>query len=130
MKSEMLRLTLLIERTHDQELASKISTCSDEYVKFCALAFLSKTDMEKLGIKDGDCIELSFMTSKVVVKAFSKEDIEEGLIIMPLSPWSMALIPPIVSSEGHPVYGRIKVTVKPALCTSLTSLISLISPEQ
>ncbi|RLE51290.1 MAG: hypothetical protein DRJ21_00465 [Candidatus Methanomethylicota archaeon] len=116
----MIRLTLIIERTHDQELAAKISTCNEEYVKSSAIAFLSKNDMEKLKIKDGDCIEVSFMTSRVLVRAYGKEGVNEGIIVMPLSPWSMNLIPLIISPEGFPIYGRITVTVKPVECTSIS----------
>lgn len=120
-----MRLTLLVMRTHDQVLASKISTCSDEFVKSSAIALLSTEDMEELGIRDGDCIELSFLDSKVVVKAYRREGLRRGYLIMPLSPWSMALLPPMLSRDGHPVYGRITVSVKPANC-DITPLDSLI----
>ncbi len=110
---------------HDQVLASKISTCSDEFEKASAVAYLAPEDMEELGIRDGDCIEISFLDSRVVVKAYKREGLSKGLLIMPFGPWSMALLPSMLSADGHQVYGRITVSVKPATCkvTSLESLL-------
>lgn len=121
----MINLKLLVFPLHDQELASKVSTCSKEYIESSAIALLSPSDMKKLDIEDGNCIELSFLGVKVVVKAFKLEKLKEGFIVLPISPWAMSLLPPIINSEGQPVYGRITVTVKPVNCppTSLDDLI-------
>lgn len=121
----MINLKLLVVPLHDEELASKAGTYSEEYAVASAKAFLSTNDMRKLGLNDGDCVEVSFLDSKVIVRAFEMEGLDDGFIILPMSPWAMAILPPILNSEGQPVYGRITVKVRPAKCppTSWNSLI-------
>lgn len=121
----MINLKLLVLPLHDQELAAQISTYSEEYIESSAIALLSSSDMKKLNLKNGDCIELSFLGVRVIVKAFELEKLGEGFIVLPLGPWAMSLLPPIVNSEGQPVYGRVTVMVKPVNCppTSIDNLV-------
>lgn len=115
-RESMISLKLLILPLHNQELTSRVSTCSEEYVESSAMALLSSSDMKKLNVKDGDCIELSFLGVKVIVRVFELEKLSEGFIVLPPGPWAMSLLPTIINSEGQPVYGRITVNVKPANC--------------
>lgn len=110
-----LQLTLIVARTHDQELTAKIGTATNEYKKAVAVAFLSKSDLNKLKIKSGENIEVSFMDSSIVIKAFESDEVREGMILMPLGPWAMAVLPSFTGQHGFPVYGRVIVTVKPSV---------------
>jgi formylmethanofuran dehydrogenase subunit D len=110
-----LQLTLIVARTHDQELTAKTGTVTDEYKKAAAAAFLSKSDLNRLGLKSGENIEVSFMGSSIVVKAFESDEVREGMILIPLGPWAMAVLPSFTGQHGFPVYGRVTVTVKPSV---------------
>lgn len=84
--------------------------------------------MAEIGVKDGDKVEVSSLFGSVVVKVKADDGLEDGVAVMPMSPWSMSLIPPFMGQEGFPIYGRTIVSIKPA-SRSITELQELLNRE-
>lgn len=104
---------LIIARTHDSELTSKMSSLSEEYANSVAVVFIPKSSMAEIGVKDGDSVEVSSLFGSVVVRVRIDEGLEGDVAVMPMGPWSMSLIPPFMGQEGFPIYGRVMVSIKP-----------------
>ncbi len=116
---------LLVARVHGAEVVSRICTACREYEDAVALALISKVDAERLGLKDGDLVEVSSITSVVTVKVKVSDEVREGQVLMPQSPWSMSLIPSSWASRPYPRLSGLKVTVKRSSgeATSLDKLL-------
>jgi len=119
---------LIIARTHNSELMSKIGSLNNDYANSVAVVFISKSSMAEIGVKDGDKVEVSSLFGSVVVKVKADDGLEDGVAVMPMSPWSMSLIPPFMGQEGFPIYGRTIVSIKPA-SRSITELQELLNRE-
>jgi formylmethanofuran dehydrogenase subunit D len=119
---------LIIVRTHDSELMSKIGSLSSDYVNSVAVVFISKSSMAEIGVKDGDMVEVSSLFNSVVVRVKVDDGLEDGVAVMPMGPWSMSLVPPFMGQEGFPIYGRTTVSIKPT-SRSITELQELLNPE-
>ncbi|MEM1544828.1 MAG: molybdopterin dinucleotide binding domain-containing protein [Candidatus Methanomethylicia archaeon] len=119
---------LVITRTHNSELMSKMGSLNSEYANSVAIVSISKSSMVEMGIKNGDNVEVSSLFNSVVVRVKADESLEDDVAVMPMSPWSMSLLPPFMGQEGFPIYGRVMVSIKPTSKTT-TKLQELLSSD-
>ena len=99
-----LEVRLLLARALDvDEAQASQGTLSKEYEKVAARITISARDAQRLGIKEGNFIEVSSKAGNVIVRTQLKENQPEGIVVMQPSPWAYAVIESMVSSQGTEV---------------------------
>lgn len=99
-----LEVRLLLARALDvDEAQASHGTQSKEYEKVAARITISVRDAQRLGIKEGNFIEVSSKVGNVIVRTQLKENQPEGIVVMQPSPWTYAVIESMVSSQGTEV---------------------------
>ncbi len=99
-----LEVRLLLARALDvDEVQVSQGTLSKEYEKVTARITISVRDAQRLGIKEGNFIEISSKVGNVIVRARLKENQPEGIVVMQPSPWAYAVIESMVPSQGTEV---------------------------
>jgi formylmethanofuran dehydrogenase subunit D len=102
-----LELGLVIARALDADMASASQgVLSKEYEKVAARISLCPRDAQRLGLKEGNTVNIKSKTSQVVVNVRIDEKVPEGLAVMPPGPWTNALLPPRLPHQG------IRITLK------------------
>lgn len=109
-----LKLTLIVARTTEQELAAFLPEGKPERLEKLAVAYLSKGDLQRLEISPGEHVKISSPAGWVVVKALEDPELPEGLIMIPKGFWASKLTPTELA-EGSLLADRgIEVTVEKA----------------
>jgi len=90
------------------------------YVDYAAKCDLTADQFEKLGIKEGDNVEVVSEYGDVVLKsAKAKEALPEGMIYIPMGPWANRVIKPDTESTAMPSFkgvpAELFATDKPVL---------------
>ena len=107
-----LELRLVLARALDVDMVvAAQGTLSKVYQKMAARLTLSKLDAQRLGLKEGEAIEVKSKNGKIVVRACLSEKTPEGLAVMPPSAWANALLSNAPPYQGIPI--SIKPTKKP-----------------
>jgi len=109
-----IKLTLIVARTTEQELAAYKTAGDPAYGEKLAVAYLSRADMGKLEVKEGDLVKVSSPHGSVVVKAAEDPDLNEGLIVLVKGFWASLLAPSSLSSENLLADRGVEVTVEKA----------------
>jgi len=99
-----LEVRLLLARALDvDEVQVSRGTLSKEYEAVAARITISIRDAQRLGIKEGNFIEVSSETGSVIVRTQVKDKQPEGIVVMQPSPWAFAVIESMVPSQGTEV---------------------------
>ncbi len=106
-----LELILITGRRISQGRSLDIGKLTDDYFKSVALAELDSDDFEKLGLKDGDNVEVTSEYGSVVVKAVKSRKRHPGIIFIPMGPWANQLVNPDTYGSGMPTFKGIPVRV-------------------
>jgi formylmethanofuran dehydrogenase subunit D len=103
-----IELSLILARSFTvDKIASLHGTASDAFQNVAARILLNPRDMQRLGLSEGDAVEVSSKTKLVIVQVQLDEATPEGLGVMPPSPWVFALITESKITQGT------TITVKP-----------------
>ncbi|UCH03495.1 MAG: hypothetical protein JSW05_07805 [Candidatus Thorarchaeota archaeon] len=120
-------LKLVIAHSFETDIEAVRNKMSTEYLESAARVSLSTGNLKRLGLKEGDSVSVESKTGKVVVKAFPDEKLEDGLAVMPRSPWALSLV--AVPSDGEPVQLHgIPVAVTKS-SDKVTSIDSILEPR-
>ena len=96
-----LEVRLLLARALDvDEVQVSQGSLSKEYEEVAARITISVRDAQRLGIKEGNFIEVSSEVGNVIVRTQLKENQPEGIVVMQPSPWAYAVIESMVPSQG------------------------------
>jgi len=95
-----IEMKLVIARSFESDIAGAEDKLSQEYIDATAKVDLHKSDLQKLGLKDGKNANLKSSVGSIVVKAFGSEKATEGIAVMPHGPWALALVD--VPVDGTP----------------------------
>ena len=106
-----LRLVLITGRRINQGRSMDVGKLSDDYFKSVALAELDSDDFEKLGLKNGDNVEIESNYGSVVVKAVKSRKRHPGIVFIPMGPWANRLVNPDTYGSGMPTFKGIPVKV-------------------
>lgn len=80
----------------------------EEYKRLSAAIMMSKSDMEKMGLKAGDRVRLTGNNSSIVVEVrATKRDEPGGIAFMVNSPWSNSLVSDDTGGNGIPEFKNI-----------------------
>jgi formylmethanofuran dehydrogenase subunit D len=119
-----LELKLVIAHSFEVDIEAEKDKRSKEYQDMAARASFSKSDFQKLGIKENGSVTIKSDTAKVVVSGFIDERLEEGVTSMPRGPWAFSLV--AVPTDGSPpkMHGiQVTATKTDEKVTSLDSLL-------
>ena len=106
-----IEMKLVIAHAFDADVESVKDKYSDDFKSVAAKARMSKKDMQKIGLKESSRLKIESKVGKVIVQPELDPNGKEGLVVMPRSPWSFALV--AVPDDGSPpVYHGISVTVE------------------
>ncbi len=84
------------------------------YVDAAAVCNMNKDQMEALGVKDGDNIEVVSEYGDVIVKVVTaKEELPDVMIYIPMGPWANRVIRPNTDSTATPSFKNIPVEINP-----------------
>jgi len=84
------------------------------YVDAAAICNMNKDQMESMGLKDGDNIEVVSEFGDVVVKVVTaKEELPDVMIYIPMGPWANRVIRPNTDSTATPSFKNIPVEINP-----------------
>lgn len=102
-----------------------------EYKKLSAVISMSKTDMQKMGIRTGDRVKISNKYGSIIVEAReSRKNEPVGIAFMVNSPWSNALVSDETGGKGMPEFKKItaKISISKDEITGLEKLAGLSNP--
>ena len=118
-----LDLKLVIAHSFEVDIEAEKDKRSKEYMDLAARASFSKSDFQKLRIKEGGPVSIKSKVSHVVVSGFIDERLENGVSSMPRGPWALSLV--AVPTDGSPpkMHGmQVTATKTDDKVTSLDSL--------
>ncbi len=110
-----LELILITGRTWQQGAAMEgPGKISEEYKKETAVCELDPKDMARLGVEEGQTVQLSTADgTSVVLWVRSSIGSQEGIVFVPLGMWANCLIDSETHSTGMPSFKGIPVTIEP-----------------
>lgn len=115
MVEQKLRATLITGRTIEQGVGKEMGKGSIEYYDSAAVCFFDKSDMVKLGIKNGSIVKVSSKWGHVIVKAQRYPwGTMPGMVFIPCGLWANALTGDDTYSMGMPVFKGFSVEVEAA----------------
>jgi formylmethanofuran dehydrogenase subunit D len=84
------------------------------YVDAAAVCNMNKDQMEAMGLKDGDNIEVVSEYGDVIVKVVTaKEELPDVMIYIPMGPWANRVIRPNTDSTATPSFKNVPVEINP-----------------
>ncbi|MFW9965751.1 MAG: molybdopterin dinucleotide binding domain-containing protein [Candidatus Thorarchaeota archaeon] len=119
-----LDLKLVIAHSFEVDIEAERDKSSKEYQDLAARASFSKSDFQKLGIKEGGSVKIKSKAGQVVVGGFVDERLENGVASVPRGPWALSLV--AVPTDGSPpkMHGiQVTATKTEEKVTSLDSLL-------
>ncbi len=85
-------LRLVVVRTFEQGRAKYQSIDSEEFRREVAVVFLSEKAAARLGVREGDSVEIEAGGRSVVVEVRINPNLPEDLAMMPPGPWANRLM--------------------------------------
>ena len=115
---------LVITRSFEVDIEAARGKNSDDYSKIASLIQLHKSDFQRLSLKDGDRVAVKSKSGSINVLAKIGEKMEEGIVVMPYGPWSLALVS-IPSDDAPPQLHGIEISISRSdePITSIDSLL-------
>ncbi|MFQ6076784.1 MAG: molybdopterin dinucleotide binding domain-containing protein [Candidatus Bathyarchaeia archaeon] len=108
-----LRVTLLTGRTIYQGVGKEFGKLSEEYWKRVATCEMDPSDMESLGVEEGNNVRVTTDFGSVVVKAVeSMRSPHPGVIFIPYGPWANLVTSSRTHSVGMPSFKGIPAEVE------------------
>jgi formylmethanofuran dehydrogenase subunit D len=115
MVEQKLRATLITGRTIEQGVGKELGKGSVEYYDSCAVCFFDKSDMQKLGIRNGSIVKVTSKYGSVIVKAQKYPwGTNPGMVFIPCGSWANVITGDETYSMGMPLFKGFPVEVEPA----------------
>jgi formylmethanofuran dehydrogenase subunit D len=115
MVEQKLRATLITGRTIEQGVGKELGKGSVEYYDSCAVCFFDKSDMQKLGIRNGSIVKVTSKYGSVIVKAQKYPwGTNPGMVFIPCGSWANVITGDDTYSMGMPLFKGFPVEVEPA----------------
>ncbi|OHC76459.1 MAG: hypothetical protein A3B62_00635 [Rhodospirillales bacterium RIFCSPLOWO2_01_FULL_65_14] len=107
-------MTLIAGRTAKQGAAISAGKLKAAYQEITSTVEMNADDMARLGLKDGDEVELSTAVGKTVVTCAGRkpDDLPSGLLFLPYGPHSTCLMGGDTGGTGMPISKNLTVTVE------------------
>ena len=115
MVEQKLRATLITGRTIEQGVGKELGKGSVEYYDSCAVCFFDKSDMIKIGVKNGSIVKVTSKYGSVIVKAQKYPwGTNPGMVFIPCGSWANCVTGDETYSMGMPLFKGFPVEVEPA----------------
>jgi formylmethanofuran dehydrogenase subunit D len=115
MVEQKLRATLITGRTIEQGVGKELGKGSVEYYDSCAVCFFDKSDMLKLGVKNGSIVKVTSKYGSVMVKAQKYPwGTNPGMVFIPCGSWANVITGDETFSMGMPLFKGFPVEVESA----------------
>ena len=115
MVEQKLRATLITGRTIEQGVGKELGKGSVEYYDSCAVCFFDKSDMLKIGIKNGSVVKVISKFGSVIVKAQKYPwGTNPGMVFIPCGSWANCVTGDDTYSMGMPLFKGFPVEVESA----------------
>ena len=119
----------MIIKTVAQEDTNEYAIDSQEYVEARAVCYFHPNDLNKIGVKEGN-VYLKSEWGNVVVKIIeSEKEAPEGIITLPLGPWSLQLVGS-KASLGANFHCRVKAKSTEVDITDIKSIITTLRGQK
>ena len=124
-RSKELALTLITMRTVGQgtTIHKKLHAEYRENVGVCSLA---PSDMDSLGVAEGDTVRVTTDGGSVVVRVLAGTEGMKGLVSIPLGPWASAVSTAACEGSGLPGLKGLEAKVSRALGEDVEGVRDLI----
>ena len=108
-----MEFNLITGRTFNQGATMEIGKGTDAYRKAAAICQMDISEMDKIGVKEGDTVKVSSDAGEVVVwAARTTEMLKEGNVFIPMGPWVNSIMEPGDDSTGMPAFKNVMVTIE------------------
>ncbi|MDD3042253.1 MAG: molybdopterin dinucleotide binding domain-containing protein [Methanosarcinaceae archaeon] len=107
----ILKANLISGRTAQQGAHLEAKTYR-AYFDACAYCELNLSDLEKLGVSEGDSLKVKTEFGEVVVFAKVKDGNPEGLAFIPMGPWANAVLSPDTHGCGMPGFKGVPAEIE------------------
>jgi formylmethanofuran dehydrogenase subunit D len=115
MVEQKLRATLITGRTIEQGVGKELGKGSVEYYDSCAVCFFEKSDMLKIGVKNGSIVKVTSKFGSVIVKAQRYPwGTNPGMVFIPCGSWANCVTGDDTYSMGMPLFKGFSVEVESA----------------
>ena len=119
-----VEMKLIISHAFEVDVEAAKDKFSEEYTSVAARVHLSKSDMQKLGLKPDSNVSIKSKTATIIVHATVDEKGKNGLAVMSQSPWALALVD-VPKGGAPPQYHGVPVTVARS-AEAITPLLDLL----
>jgi len=86
---------------------------SPEYSEQTSHCFITPIDLFRLGIEEGENVEIETKAGKIVFRTIACHDLVPGEIFLPCGPYANYILPPHTHSTGAPDFKTLEVEVRP-----------------
>ena len=130
MVQQKLPVTLLTGRTIEQGVGKERGKASHEYFEACSMVYMDGADMKKLGLRDGDKVQVTTPNGSIVLRAVKYPRAPTpGLVYIPYGPWANAIVSDATTSIGMPSFKGTPAEVEPAPDKPVLSMEELLRSE-
>ena len=130
MVEQKLRATLITGRTIDQGVGKEMGKGSKEYFDSSSICFIDKSEMVKLGIRNGTNVQVSSKYGSVIVTALKNPiGTMPGIVFIPCGLWANAICGDETFGMGMPLFKGFPVEVEPAPNQTVLTLDELLMKE-
>lgn len=105
-----MKVILISGRTTKQGTSLEMGKTSEEYSDNVALIMMNENDMEKIGVKEGEHVEVRTKFGSAVVRC-EESRIDRGIAFMPYGPWANMVIGADTRGTGMPDSKGIKAMI-------------------
>lgn len=106
-----LKANLISGRTAQQGANLEAKTYRS-YFDACTYCELNSSDLEKLGVSEGDRLKVKTEFGEVVVFAKANDGNPDGLAFIPMGPWANAVVCPDTHGCGMPGFKGVPTEIE------------------
>lgn len=117
---------LVSGRTIQQGIGLEAGKTSERYSKSVSFIEVSQSNLNKMGIQDGQLVEVTTLNGSVVVFCHSSVNLDDSIAFFPYGIWSNQVFGSTTKGTGMPLFKGIKATIKPAVNKKILSLYELV----
>jgi len=132
LKSPEYDIKITTYRDIFQAEAAERDRFGEDYKTLSAIIYMSKNDMQKIGLKTADRVKISNNFGSLVVQVKeSKRDEPGGLAFMVNSPWSNSLVSGETGGKGIPEFKNIdaRISLSKEEITTLDKLLKVFNKK-
>jgi formylmethanofuran dehydrogenase subunit D len=108
-------MTLIAGRSSKQGVSLNVGKLAGEYVEVTTTVEMNLDDMARLGLKEGDSLQLRSATGETVVRCKGRkpEELPAGVLFLAYGPASSQLMGSDTAGTGMPLSKNLDVEVEP-----------------